>query len=298
MARARAKSPTLQWGSGSEEGALDTLRVAHDVDGAVFSWSAGVRGRLGPHHRHPELELNLVRRGTGSFVLREKRHWLRPGVLTWLFPAQEHVLIDSSSDLEMWIALFRPSLVERAAGAAQRHTLAAQDPPGQFSRRVDPSSDAGRHLEALFAEAAAAVHDDAEIANAGLAFLLMRAWAVFERHGEVTFFGDVHPAVERAAMMIRDQPELNRLDDMAVDSGLSAGRLSRLFKQQLGISPIEYRDRCRVERFLGLYGDGARRSVTAAAELAGFGSYAQFLRVFRTLTGSSPRAWTRRARTG
>jgi AraC-like DNA-binding protein len=288
MVRARARSQRPPWGSGSDEVALDELHVSHDVDGAVFAWNASARGAVGPHHRHPELELNLVRRGTGSYVVREKRHWLRPGVLMWLFPGQQHVLIDSSPDLELWIALFRPSLVQRAATVSARQTLTALDPPGEFSRRVDPSSDAGRHLEALFAEAAAADHD-AEMANAGLAFLLMRAWAIFEEHGEGTFLGDVHPAVERAAIMIRDRPELARLDDIAAGAGLSAGRLSRLFKEQLGISPIEYRDRRRLERFTELYGDGARRSVTAAAELAGFGSYAQFLRVHRSLTGSTPR---------
>ncbi len=290
MVRARTRPQPPPWGSGSEEMALETLHVSPDVDGTVFSWNAAARGGLGPHHRHPELELNLVRRGTGSFVVGEKRHSLRPGVLIWLFPAQQHVLIDSSADLEMWIAMFRPSLVQRAAASSRRGTLAELAPAGEFSRRVDPSSPAGRHLDALFAETAAAGHDP-DMVNAGLAFLLMRAWAIFDEQGEATFLGDVHPAVERAAIMIRDQPELAHLDDIAAGSGLSPGRLSRLFRLQLGISPIEYRDRRRLERFLELYGDGARRSVTAAAELAGFGSYAQFLRVFRSLTGGSPRDW-------
>jgi AraC-like DNA-binding protein len=295
MVRARAKSQPLPWGSGSDEVALDELGVSRDVDGTVFTWNASVRGTLGPHHRHPELELNLVRRGTGSYVVREKRHWLRPGVLVWLFPAQQHVLIDSSPDLQLWIAMFRPSLVERVAGSVARGTLAEPDPSGQFSRRVDPASAAGRHLDALFAEVAGA-SPDTEMANAGFAFLLMRAWSIFQEHGEVNFLGDVHPAVERAAIAIRDRPELTRLDDIAGEAGLSAGRLSRLFKHQLGISPMELRDRRRVERFLELYGDGSRRSVIVAAELAGFGSYAQFLRVFRAVTGSSPRAWTRQPR--
>jgi AraC-like DNA-binding protein/quercetin dioxygenase-like cupin family protein len=291
-ARVRWHQP--QWGSGQEEqGSLDVLGVSPDAEGTVFTWNAAVWQRPGLH-RHRELEVNLVRRGTGSYLVSEKRHWLRPGVVIWLFPDQEHVLIESSDDLEMWIGLFRPALVARAAQAPGRAMLAERNPPGQFSRRVDPGSDSGKRLDALFAETSASGRD-AETVNAGLAFLLMRAWSTFQEEGEETFLGDVHPAVERAAIMIRDKPELARLDDIAVGTGLSPGRLSRLFKLQLGISPIEYRDRRRVERFLELYGDGARRSVTAAAELAGFGSYAQFLRVFRTLTGNSPRAWTRRA---
>ncbi|HZS14560.1 MAG TPA: helix-turn-helix transcriptional regulator [Candidatus Dormibacteraeota bacterium] len=271
--------------------ALDDLAVAPEVDGTVFVWHAA-RVSL-PTHRHRELELNLVRRGTGSLLVGEKRYWLRPGVLIWLFPGQDHVLLDPSRDLELWIAVFRPELVERLAASGGRGLLDAADPPGTSSRRVDPAGEVGRRLEALFSEVAEA-QGDTEMTNAGLAFLLMRAWSAFHEQGEDTFLGDVHPAVERAAMLIRDRPEVARLGDVATAAGLSAGRLSRLFRQQLGLSPMEFRDRRRVERFLELYGDGARRSVVAAAELAGFGSYAQFLRVFRAVTGNTPRAWVRR----
>ena len=60
------------------------------------------------------------------------------------------------------------------------------------------------------------------------------------------------------------------------------------FKQQTGIALVDFRNRQRVERFLGIYGTGQRLTMLQAAFEAGFGSYAQFHRVFKRVTGISP----------
>ena len=44
----------------------------------------------------------------------------------------------------------------------------------------------------------------------------------------------------------------------------------------------------RLQRFLRVYGSGRRTTALAAALEAGFGSYAQFYRVFREETGRNP----------
>jgi AraC-like DNA-binding protein len=66
--------------------------------------------------------------------------------------------------------------------------------------------------------------------------------------------------------------------------------LSRIFKEQTGVSISRFRNQQRVQRFLRLYGNGLRTTALAAALEAGFGSYAQFYRVFRGQTGRSPSA--------
>ena len=35
------------------------------------------------------------------YLLGDRRHALTPGPLTWLFPGQDHVLVDESSDHEL-----------------------------------------------------------------------------------------------------------------------------------------------------------------------------------------------------
>jgi AraC-like DNA-binding protein len=63
-----------------------------------------------------------------------------------------------------------------------------------------------------------------------------------------------------------------------------------LFTVQTGASLTRYRNQQRVHQFLLNYGDGTRTTMLAAALAAGFGSYAQFYRVFLRETGRSPAA--------
>jgi AraC-like DNA-binding protein len=78
------------------------------------------------------------------------------------------------------------------------------------------------------------------------------------------------------------------VDELARRSGLSSTRLSRLFKQQTGVALVDFRNRQRIERYLQLYGTGQRMTMLDAALEAGFGSYPQFHRVFKRVTGRSP----------
>ena len=83
-------------------------------------------------------------------------------------------------------------------------------------------------------------------------------------------------------------PDGGDLTALARGAGFSPSHLSRLFKAQMGVSISRFRNQQRLERFLAIYGDGRRTTALAAAHEAGFGSYAQFHRVFRELTGRSP----------
>ncbi|OQX70164.1 MAG: hypothetical protein B6A08_01425 [Sorangiineae bacterium NIC37A_2] len=72
--------------------------------------------------------------------------------------------------------------------------------------------------------------------------------------------------------------------------GLSPSRLTALFREQMGVSIVEYRNRLRIERFFTLVAPGGGNLLQAALD-AGFGSYAQFHRVFRDLLGTTPKEY-------
>ena len=113
---------------------LDDLGLRDGVDGRVVRHVAGdVRPRA---HRHAEVEVNLVVRGTASYLLGERHYELAQGTLTWLFPGQDHVLVDESGDHELWWAVFRSPLVARIATTREARPLLEEDPVGQFSRRL------------------------------------------------------------------------------------------------------------------------------------------------------------------
>ena len=84
------------------------------------------------------------------------------------------------------------------------------------------------------------------------------------------------------------------MGEVAKTAGLSESHLSRLFREQTGVSMVQFRQRCMVERFLQLYGRGRRMNMTEAALAAGFGSYVQFHRVFSRLMGRGPAEHFRR----
>ncbi len=69
--------------------------------------------------------------------------------------------------------------------------------------------------------------------------------------------------------------------------------LTRLFRILMGTSLVDYRNRLRLRRFEALLERGSG-TLKAAVSEAGFGSYAQFHRVFRAHLGKSPREYLRR----
>jgi AraC-like DNA-binding protein len=265
---------------------VEDLGLRAGIDGRVVRHAAGdLRPRA---HRHAELEVNLVVRGRASYLLGERRYELTAGTLTWLFPGQEHVLVDESTDHALWWAVFRPGLVARVATSAHARALLQSDPIGRYSRRLDP--DRLERLGALFRELREAEAVDDSLFNVGLSYLLLGAWQAFLDSGDIVGGVDVHPAVDRAARLLHADPDAGSLAHLARTVGLSASHLSRLFTTQMGLSISRFRNQQRLQRFVRLYGNGRRTTALAAAHQAGFGSYAQFYRVFRQETGRNPSA--------
>jgi AraC-like DNA-binding protein len=255
-------------------------------------WRSGYLGRARQKHRHAELEFNLVTRGEGTYLLANRKYRIVRGDLIWLFPAQEHVLVGETADFEMWVGVLKPNAIRRVAIDPETRILRQTEPVGVPCRRL-PIGTLAR-LEGLFQEVVG-MRDQPGLFNAGLAYVFLATWRQFERAVDVPV-GDVHPAVERAARLIRrDAGDLDLLQ-LARQSGLSASRLSRLFKRQTGVTWVDFRNRERIRNFLQLYGTGQRRTMLTAALQAGFGSYAQFYRVFGQVMGCTPNDHRRRER--
>jgi AraC-like DNA-binding protein len=106
--------------------------------------------------------------------------------------------------------------------------------------------------------------------------------------GKVTYGPSTrHPAVAAAVHMLTDDPSLRGVD-IAKKIGVSLSRFARVFKSDMGMSLVDFRNQLRLERFLSLV-DAGGGNLLEAAYAAGFGSYSQFHRVFRALRGASPR---------
>lgn len=245
-------------------------------------WLHRSRGVISPH-RHAELEANLILSGHAFYLVDGRRFRLARRTLIWLFPAQNHLLIEQSADFSMQIAVWKPSLIENAVRGPFAPILGSQNAPPQFCRRLESADFAV--VETLFARLNG--ENDADFCNAGAAFLLLECWRAWQGGDETVAGRVVHPSIERAARVLRD--ESPNLPELARRVGLSESRLSGQFKIQIGQSVTQFRAARQIERFLKLY-DG-RNSIGAAAFEAGFGSYAQFHRVFCQIMGCNPAQW-------
>ena len=108
--------------------------------------------------------------------------------------------------------------------------------------------------------------------------------------------GGTHPAgaspgaaadiAARVVLLLGEDSTLGRRQ-LATRLGLSESCLSRAFKSEMGFSVSQYRSRLKLERFFALV-DRRGGNLLCAALDAGFGSYAQFHRVFRSVLGKTP----------
>lgn len=253
---------------------LEVLPLPSAHDGAV--WSHAWAGQYPFKHRHDELELNLITRGHGLYLVDDRTYRVGPGSMLWLFPGQTHLLIDGSSDFAMWIEVFRPRLVRRLTSATPRRILREASPAGDFCRQLAPGP--RQKLERLLRDLAGRKDDPAYL-NAGLAFTLLEAWDDFQKADAAIIGEDVHPAVRRAAALLRKSPDNADLATLACQAGLSRTRLSEVFRQQTGMTLVDFRNRVRLERFFALQASSSGKTRLALALEAGFGSYQQFHRV-------------------
>jgi methylphosphotriester-DNA--protein-cysteine methyltransferase len=127
-------------------------------------------------------------------------------------------------------------------------------------------------------------HGDPDGLNAGLHHLLKLCWRS-QRSGQA--LGEsvaLHPAVHRAIKLLSEGDWQQDLGELA-----KACSLSRTFHRQVGVFLTRYRNSIRLSRFWEEYRQPTQKNLAEAVYAAGFGSYAQFYKVFVQAYGRGPR---------
>jgi AraC-like DNA-binding protein len=274
-------------------------RVPQEVDGiALFGDLEDGPGSSGleKRHHHVELEMHLVTHGQCVFLVGESRIDAERGTLLWVPPRVEHTALDPSPGFRRWMLLSRPRLVRRVLPTDGVRALLANGASadvGRLCRKLAPQQ--AHALAQKFEESARGSLEHFSLHNATMAYLLASAFSAFSATDALPAWSTLHPAVSEAVRLLRADAEQPSRAELARRCGLSEWHLSKLFHQQVGLSLVDFRNRCRLERFLDLCGGGRVKMTTAALE-AGFGSYPQFHRVFRARMGHSPAEHARRRR--
>jgi AraC-like DNA-binding protein len=261
--------------------ALDGLLLLEDLG------REGHRFRSEERHSHDELELHLIERGHAVFMLPDRKLEATAGTLLWIPPGHEHLLFDVSADLRRWLLLVRKRVAQRvlpsaAYARAVRHEHVVRLAPRQLNtlRSTWGEQSVGmRKLDDMLAVIG--------LVNAGIAYALARAHVVSDASGTQERATAFHPAVVKALSALRSSPPPS-LPELASLARTSEAHLSKLFSTQVGVSITEFRNRLRLQRFFELYGEGRDKTLLTAALDAGFGSYAQFHRVFKVQMGHAP----------
>jgi methylphosphotriester-DNA--protein-cysteine methyltransferase len=289
---------------------LVDLKLAPRYDGFLYlAESARNPPTLKAHH-HVELELNLVVRGAISYVVGGRRFTFERRTLLWLFPSQEHQLIDRTPDAQAYVAVFKPSLIARACRSelyaelrrkttdtdGVLHTLVSPETFDLVRKTMDALMVGAPDPDLLNREAGYGLsgdfrfeHRDAEGLNAGLRHLLLLCWRQQRPGQHQKGAVKLHPAVQKALELLSSREETLELPELARRCGASAEHLSRLFGLQVGIPMVQYRNSVRLGRFLELHRSQKERTMAEKVFAAGFGSYAQFHRVFTRAYGRGPR---------
>ncbi len=187
----------------------------------------------------------------------------------------------------MWILVWKPNFLKMICRSSDSQMLLSQTPGEIYYRRISTTN--ASEIEAVCERNLTKNGDEH---NAGLAYLLFLLWEAYRSGTESVIEGAVHPAVERAARLLRDQNPPPSVPVLARQVGLSASRLSRLFGAQTGLCLTDFRATQCLNRALRLCDDPAL-SLSEIAAQAGFGSYAQFHRIFRARMGQSPAQYRR-----
>lgn len=234
-----------------------------------------------PRHCHRELELNLVTRGRGRFVLDTGVHELGRGELLWFLPHSGHELAWASADFDMWVVTFQHQLVERVQATSHglERALFAQRAP-----RVRLTESCLQWAEQAFCQSFQRVRHGRAPEPALMADVLVRLsqQVVLEQEADER----LHSAARRARALLSTRPWLAR-GELAAHLSVSESTLAHTFRRDVGVPLDEYRNRIRVGRLLALL-ELPAPSVLEVGLSAGFGSAAQYHRSVRALAGCRP----------
>ncbi|MFA5688719.1 MAG: helix-turn-helix transcriptional regulator [Kiritimatiellales bacterium] len=238
-----------------------------------------------PHH-HEHLEINFVERGQAKYNVNDRIYNLEARGIVFLFPAQEHVLYDRSSDFQMWNITVRQSFLNTLCKSRYLMPLKARDPQEYFCRRFHLAT--ARLYEKLLPDVAAQQKTHPVIYRLGLGYLVAGLWKDFHENATINIHQPVSPHIQKIIYLLSHSNDHKNLDVLAGEFNISPSQISRMFKKEMGISITEFRNRVKLDRFINLMFKHPKYDLLTLAMDSGFGSYTQFFRIFRQQMGMTP----------
>ncbi len=253
--------------------ALHQPFLPHGTSAFVWKHTPSMGGRR-PRHFHAEPELNVVMCGSAVFGIGKNRVELSEGELI-VFPAgQDHVLLDSSSDLFLFAVGMVPELSLNILGKTNSDCV--------VPTRARLSPERFRAVVRRAEQAVDKVGGEGECAE-----LWEHAHWAIRRNGVSS--SQPHVLTRKVMQALSQAPELG-LRRLSADMQSSESEVSRHVHRDLGVTFVRYRTRLRLLNFIAQVDRGQQNWLHCAQD-AGFGSYSQAHRAFHAELGCTPRAF-------
>jgi AraC-like DNA-binding protein len=217
--------------------------------------------------------LNLIVAGSATFGIGDVVVRACAGELLAFPPGQDHALLEASSDLYLYAIGMDPAFSDEVL-RADRDCIALP-----LCTRLEPKN------FAALARRAADVVDRTGIEQRGAELWDQAHWLGRRSVGGSN--ATMHVLTRRTLRTLHERPDIS-LELVARKLQAAPSEVSRYFHRDVGMTPVRYRTRLRLLRFIRLIDDGAHNLMTSASE-AGFGSYSQCHRIFQSELGCAPR---------
>ncbi len=271
------------------EAILPERIISEDAGWPVSAFESRMEGFLGgvsPWHWHRPAQFLRVLEGSVAVDIPGSRLVLEPGQGCFLNGSALHRLERLGERARILVVVFDPALV---AGSDAGPLYAQYVQPLLQSRtlvRISKTVDIVRCQD--FGWELDARH---QLTEAWMA--LVRAWGTSIRQG-----GRIIREQRVRAMLSYVRQHLTepmRLEEMSAAAGISPRECTRCFRDVLGISAVEHVTLLRVRAAARMLEEGSE-SLGRVGEAAGFSSSSYFGKVFRQLTGHTPRDYRKAAR--
>lgn len=263
-----------------------------DQDLGLQAWE-GHPGLMAAPHRHNELELNFVTRGSATYFFGGRRIVLPAGSLMVFWAIAPHQLVDATPDNVMhWLTLplswflhvrwpepFRRAVLN---GALVLDPAARLDEDRQFKQwQTDLARNAPEDREVVLLEAEARLKRLAARTRLADGLKKQRPSASHQQLGHA----------ERMASFVADhcQDPLS-VQEVAAHVNLHPNYAMGVFRKAFGTTIIEYLTALRIAQAQQTLVN-TERTISEIALDSGFGSVSQFYVAFTRLCGRSPRAY-------
>ena len=253
-------------------------------------------------HIHREFEFLVVKKGSGKMYVDGEEYDIKAGDAVFINSEELHVGIGvDENEAEFFAVVFAPEVFGSFGEDVimNRYILPVMNKTVKFQRVYPGNISRQKNVCELLEE----LHEAHALGSDGFELkiksLLMQIWQLcFESRKQETDRNYSDRTIEdmkKVFLYIREEyASPLSLEDMAMEVNMSREYFCRRFSELMHMTPFEYLLRIRIENSCRLLG-GTDMTIGEIATECGFNSFSYFSKIFKRITGCSPREYRRNA---